>query len=164
MIMANLIKRIAVSTARKTGKADIAKGFQSNSSNTSSRRQSGTVTQQDRKCGQFHELESVASLATDSKFDAFIVQVTPVSNQIKQTTEVVISRESESADFMDRCGPEIKITGGQRDTTISGDRRKSTASTTHATRNSKDADSTRKHSEASGDGATLVGQNKWLWN
>lgn len=118
MIMANLIKRIAVSTARKTGQADIAREFQSNSSNTLSKRQSVTNTQQDRR--QFHELGSVSSLVTDSKSDTCFLQVT-ADNRIKQTTEVVISREPGSAHSTDTCGPETQITGGRTDIVVRGD-------------------------------------------
>ncbi|KAF3045869.1 hypothetical protein E8E12_002027 [Didymella heteroderae] len=134
MVMANLIKRIAVSTARKTGQAEIAKEFQSNSSNTLSRRQSTTITRQSRNCGQFHELESVASLATDGKSDTCVVQVIPAGNQIKQTTEVVISRDSDMDCPADRPGPKIKITGGHTDTVGIEDQRKSAANTFHAVR------------------------------
>lgn len=126
--MANLIKRIAVSTARKTGQADIAKEFQSNSSNTLSRRQSVTLTQQSHLRGQFHELDSITSFATDGQSETRVAQSSSC-NQIKQTTEVVISRELNVPYSSEKEGPEIRITGGHVNT---GGRRKSAASTAHA--------------------------------
>lgn len=163
MIMANLIKRIAVSTARKTGKSDIAKEFQSSSSNSMSKRHSCTITSQNRQGGQFHELGSVTSLVIDDKSDSCIVQVVPLGNQIKQTTEVVISRDIDTAHSAERSGPEIRITGGEVETVVGGERRKSALSTTHAASNSRSGGLTGEQAEASGDEVALMGQNKWLW-
>jgi hypothetical protein len=154
MIMANLIKRIAVSTARKTGQADIAKEFQSNSSNTLSRRQSATLSQQDHHCGQFHELESVASFATDNKSDTRVVQST-ACNHIKQTTEVVISRESGVTYSAEKEGPRIMITGGHTDTIAGESQRKSGASTVHEAMS-------LEQTSGIGDDVALVGHNKRL--
>ena len=151
MIMANLIKRIAVSTARKTGHADFAKEFQSDSqSNHFSRRQSGTMTQQDRNGGHFHELDSVTSFATDKHADLGVVSVAPAANQIKQTREVVITREVDTAD---NCGPVIEITGGRSDAKITPGRPKSMTGMI--------ADSPPKHSDASDDDLALVRDYKW---
>ncbi|KAF3053969.1 hypothetical protein E8E11_000218 [Didymella keratinophila] len=152
MVMANLIKRIAVSTARKTGQVEIAKEFQSNSSNTLSRRQSAILTQQSHLRGQFHELESVASLATDSKSDTCVVQ-TKTCNQIKQTTEVVISRDSDNTYSAENAGQEVWITGGHADMIPGEERRKSVAS---AVRGAK----TPNKPHESGDEGAPAGQNE----
>ena len=92
----------------------------------------------------------MTSFATDKHADLGVVSVAPAANQIKQTREVVITREVDTAD---NCGPVIEITGGRSDAKITPGRPKSMTGMI--------ADSPPKHSDASDDDLALVRDYKW---
>ncbi|KAJ4368409.1 hypothetical protein N0V83_006766 [Neocucurbitaria cava] len=120
MTMANLIKRIAISTSRRTGKASIAEEFKSSSNMSTSGQQtkSGTAGHQKSKRGSIHELASMVSYHADTKANGGggrgaserVISFAPTGNQIKQTKEIVVSNEPNP--FHDRRGSEVEITSG----------------------------------------------------
>ena len=114
MTMANLIKRIAISTSRKTGMASIAQEFKSSSNqSTSGQRTGGTVPHKSR--GSVHELASFASYTVDTKATSDqdqhrVVSFAPTGNQIKETREVIVHTEPNP--HYERRGSEVEISGG----------------------------------------------------
>jgi hypothetical protein len=98
--MANLIKRIAISTSRRTGKADIAQEFKSSDNSSLTGKQSSHVA---AKFGSVHELESIVS------YSGRAASFTATGNQIKATKEVSVTSEPSS---WARRGSEVEITGG----------------------------------------------------
>jgi hypothetical protein len=101
MTMANLIKRIAVSTSRRTGRADIADEFKSSENISSSNKKSTFAT---GKHGTAHELGSIV------QYPGNTTSFTAQANQIKATKEVTVT--SEPSGWPQR-GSEVEITGGQ---------------------------------------------------
>ncbi|KAH7069160.1 hypothetical protein BKA63DRAFT_102191 [Paraphoma chrysanthemicola] len=110
MTMANLIKRIAISTSRRTGKADIAQEFKS-SSNLSTTGKTGTIPRHSQR-GSLHELASIVSYNAESKGPGErIISFAPTGNQIKTTQEVTVTSEPNPFFERGRRGSEVEITG-----------------------------------------------------
>lgn len=112
--MANLIKRIAISTSRKTGMGSIANEFKSSSNMSGTHHRTGTAHHSHRASG--HELASFHSYTIDTKGNDRIVSFAPVGNQIKETKEVIVHTEP-NPDYMRRTS-EVEITGGHAVTTV----------------------------------------------
>lgn len=158
MTMANLIKRIAMSTARKTGQASIAEEFKSDSNTSASGRRTGTTRSQRRS---IHELASIISYSNESKgTHERIVSFAPVGNQIKQTREVVISSEPNP---YQRRGSEVEITGNFGKGLTVNERRKSMESITEGNESLRSTEVTRKDVTDSDDEAALVSKNAGFW-
>jgi hypothetical protein len=167
MTMANLIKRIAISTSRRTGMASIAQEFRSSSNMSSSGQRTGQTGQQKSQRGSIHELATFVSYTTDSKANDRIVSFAPTGNQIKKTREIVVRNEP-NPDY-ERRGSEIEITGGTANGKTSGvvveerslERRKSLESITEGNESLKSAELPKRGPEDSDDEAALVGQKTW---
>jgi hypothetical protein len=86
MTMANLIKRIAVSTSRRTGQASVAEEFKS-SSNLSTSGKKSTM-----KRSSFHELAGIVSYDGEAK-EARSIGFTPTGSQIKTTQSITVISE-----------------------------------------------------------------------
>jgi hypothetical protein len=115
--MANLIKRIAMATSRKTGMASIAQEFRSSSNLSITGQKTGSNAQKSKQPGSIHELASFVSYTGggDTQPHDRIVSFAPTGNQIKKTREVVISHEPNPV--YDRRGSEVEITGGHANNT-----------------------------------------------
>jgi hypothetical protein len=114
--MANLIKRIAISTSKRTGMHAMAEEFKSSSNDLSSRKTSA-------KRSSVHELASIVSFKAAGGHER-IASLPPTGNQIKTTQEVTVT--SEPNPFYDtnatvdgktylirgRRPSEVEITGG----------------------------------------------------
>lgn len=111
MTMASLIKRIAISTSRKTGMHSMAQEFRSSSEHSTTGR-NGNSTHHKSQRQSVHELSSFVSCDADSKGADRdrIVSFAPKGNQIKETREVII--RSESNPYYTGDGAEVNITGG----------------------------------------------------
>jgi hypothetical protein len=104
MTMANLIKRIAVSSSRRNGQASMADEFKSSGDITTS----GAAKTHSKRISA-HELASIVSYTTTSaEGKARAISFTPVGNQIKTTQEITVT--SEPNHFV-RRGSEVEITG-----------------------------------------------------
>jgi hypothetical protein len=103
MTMANLIKRIAVSSSRRNGQASIAEEFKSSGDITTS-----GAAKSHTKRASAHELTSIVSFTTNTEGKARTISFTPVGNQIKTTQEITVT--SEPNPFV-RRGSEVEITG-----------------------------------------------------
>ena len=161
--MANLIKRIAISTSRKTGQASIAEEFKSSSNLSSTGRKSGTRTKQSR--GSLHELNTMVSYNAEGKANDRVISFAPMGNQIKETTEIIVSNEPNP--FYDKDGrdSEVEIGGGKaQGYTIHGrelgTRRKSLESITEGADSLKSSDIPKRLEDSSDDEAALVEQFK----
>jgi hypothetical protein len=108
MTMANLIKRIAISTSKRNGQPSIAEEFKSSSNlSTTGKRTSGTAKHQ-----SVHELGSIVSYHAEGKASLHRVhsfRSAPTGNQIKTTQSVTVT--SEPAVWV-RRGSEAEITAG----------------------------------------------------
>ncbi|KAF2829040.1 hypothetical protein CC86DRAFT_392267 [Ophiobolus disseminans] len=110
MTMANLIKRIAISTSRRTGMASIAQEFKSGSNLSST----GQKSSQAPKRGSLHELSTLVTYNAESKAGAAherIISFAPTGNQIKTTQEVTVTSEPNPFFERGRRGSEVEITG-----------------------------------------------------
>ena len=167
MTMANLIKRIAVSTSRKTGKASIAEEFKSSSNMSSTGRKTGTMGNTHR--GSVHELSNMVSYNDDPKAADRVVSFAPMGNQIKETREIVIS--SEPNPFFERRGSEVEITGSYTGAKTQGvlvserglPRRKSMESINEGNESVKSSEAPKRGPEDSDDEAALVGHKFNIW-
>ncbi|KAF1846464.1 uncharacterized protein K460DRAFT_339718 [Cucurbitaria berberidis CBS 394.84] len=159
MTMANLIKRIAVSTSRKTGKASIAEEFKSSSNLSTSGQKSASHAQKSKR-GSIHELASIVSYNAEGVAGDRIVSFAPTGNQIKRTKEVVISNEPNP--FFERRGSEVAITGGKAQGVLVDERTlvrpKSLESVTEGNESMKSADLPKRNPDDSDDEAALVGK------
>jgi len=108
MTMANLIKRIAMSTAKRTGQASVAQEFKSSSNLSSSGRRTRTDGKSHR--ASLHELASIVSYKGESRGER-IVSFEPTGNQIKQTQEITVTHEPNPFFERGRRGSEVEITG-----------------------------------------------------
>lgn len=107
MTMANLIKRIAVSTSRRNGNASVAEEFRSSDFSSSGKRTTGAHNTARRLSA--HELASIVSYtATSEAHRERIISFEPTGNQIKATQEITVT--SEPNPFA-RRGSEVEITG-----------------------------------------------------
>lgn len=93
MGMANLIKRIAVSTSRKQGQASIAAEFRSSDNSASNKTTNVTGGAQQTFNDNGHELTSVFSYQNDIGHDGRGIGIALGAGQIKQTNEVTIRSE-----------------------------------------------------------------------
>lgn len=170
MTMANLIKRIAISTSRKTGKASLAQEFKSSSNMSASGRKSGTFKQKSQR-GSLHELASIVSYTADSKATERVISFAPVGNQIKQTKEITVSNEPNPYYERNRRGSEVEITGGYTGGKTQGvlvdermlARPKSLESLTEGNESLKSAEIPKRGLEDSDDEAALVGHKLRMW-
>ena len=103
--MANLIKRIAISTSKRTGKHSIAQEFKSSTDHFSS---TGPRTTTD----QIHELASIVSFRADGANERG--SFAPTGKQIKATKEVTVTSEPNPYYERNRRGSEVEITGAWR--------------------------------------------------
>jgi hypothetical protein len=115
MTMANLIKRIAISTSKRTGMHSIAQEFKS-SNNMSSTDRKTTGHKNTAVRGSVHELASIVSYTGgESKAGAThndrVRSFTPTGNQIKTTQEVTITSEPNPYFEHGRRTSEVEITG-----------------------------------------------------
>jgi hypothetical protein len=108
--MANLIKRIAISTSHKTGIPSFAEEFKSSSDLTLFGPKTGNNTQKSHPV-PVHELASCVSYTGDARTSDRIPSLAPTGNQIKATREVVISHGPNP--FHARRGSEVEIVGNQ---------------------------------------------------
>ncbi|CAA9964761.1 hypothetical protein PTMSG1_08120 [Pyrenophora teres f. maculata] len=167
MTMANLIKRIAISTSRKTGMASIANEFKSSSNMSATHHQTGAASHD--HCASGHELSSFHSYTIDTKGNDRIVSFAPTGNQIKETKEVIVHTEP-NPDYRRRAS-EVEITGGHAVTTVevhAGDRglgrQMSMDDITEGNESLKSsATETPKRAYDSDDEAQLVNQKAWGW-
>jgi hypothetical protein len=159
MTMANLIKRIAVSTSRRTGQAHIAEEFKSSSNLSSTGQKTGGGT---TKRGSLHELASIVSFKADNK--------APAGNQIKATQEITVTSEPGP---WGRRGSEVEITGAYASAkaNVPGviieetatPRSKSSASSMEIAESLKSTADVQKRPEESDDEAALVGKRGKGW-
>ncbi|KAJ4353007.1 hypothetical protein N0V95_003725 [Ascochyta clinopodiicola] len=115
MVMANLIKRIAISASRKPGNASLANDFRSSNLSTSGAKSGGTGAPKKSRRESNHELASVFSYKGDISHYAAedrVVSFAPTGNEIKKTHEVVISSEPNPFFEGTRRESNIEITGG----------------------------------------------------
>ncbi|CAI9628022.1 unnamed protein product [Alternaria burnsii] len=173
MTMANLIKRIAVSTSRKTGMASIAQEFKSSSNQSASgQRTGGTVPHKSR--GSVHELASFASYTVDTKAtndqdQHRVVSFAPTGNQIKETREVIVHTEPNP--HYERRGSEVEISGGHGRRQSHGvvieerglPRQKSLESITEGNESMRSGLTPKRLVDDSDDEAALVQQKSWGW-
>ncbi|KAI4952100.1 hypothetical protein J4E91_003562 [Alternaria rosae] len=173
MTMANLIKRIAISTSRKTGMASIAHEFKSSSNqSTTGHRTGGTNTHKTR--GSIHELASFASYTVDTKATGDqdqhrVTSFAPTGNQIKETREVIVHTEPNP--FYERRGSEVEITAGHGRKQSHGvvieerglGRQKSLESITEGNESMRSGSVPKRLTEDSDDEAALVQQKAWGW-
>jgi len=173
MTMANLIKRIAISTSRKTGMASIAHEFKSSSNqSTTGHRTVGTNPHKAR--GSIHELASFASYTVDTKANAEqdgqrVISFAPTGNQIKETREVIVHTEPNP--FYERRGSEVEITAGHGRRQSHGvvieerglGRQKSLESITEGNESMRSGSVPKRLIEDSDDEAALVQQKTWGW-
>ncbi|RYN28204.1 hypothetical protein AA0115_g5975 [Alternaria tenuissima] len=173
MTMANLIKRIAISTSRKTGMASIAQEFKSSSNqSTSGQRTGGTVPHKSR--GSVHELASFASYTVDTKATSDqdqhrVVSFAPTGNQIKETREVIVHTEPNP--HYERRGSEVEISGGHGRRQSHGvvieerglPRQKSLESITEGNESMRSGLTPKRLVDDSDDEAALVQQKSWGW-
>ncbi|OCL11093.1 hypothetical protein AOQ84DRAFT_387077 [Glonium stellatum] len=92
MTMANLIKRIAISSSRRTGNISIAQEFTSNSKSASDNTHTNTR-------GSVFELPSISHKKRNSKTNS----MSPYGNQIKKTEEITV-QSMPNPDWEDRIG------------------------------------------------------------
>ncbi|KAF2029674.1 hypothetical protein EK21DRAFT_67246 [Setomelanomma holmii] len=165
MTMANLIKRIAISTSRRTGKAYIAQEFKS-SSNLSNSGKTGTGPRHSQR-GTLHELASTVSYDAESKGPSDrVFSFAPTGNQIKTTQEVTVTSEPNPFFERGRRGSEVEITGAYQnkanipdvivEETSPSPRSKSLDSNTEVAESLKSSDHP-KRMEDSDDETALVG-------
>ncbi|KAB2110766.1 hypothetical protein AG0111_0g260 [Alternaria gaisen] len=173
MTMANLIKRIAISTSRKTGMPSIAQEFRSSSNqSTSGQRTGGTVPRRSR--GSVHELASFASYTVDTKATSDqdqhrVVSFAPTGNQIKETREVIVHTEPNP--HYERKGSEVEISGGHGRRQSHGvvveerglPRQKSLESITEGNESMRSGLTPKRLVDDSDDEAALVQQKSWGW-
>lgn len=108
MTMANLIKRIAISTSRRNNDASIADEFKSSDFSTSGKR---TTANNTARRISAHELASIVSYTAKAKGEIHhdrVVSFQATGNQIKTTQEITIT--SEPNPFA-RRGSEVECTG-----------------------------------------------------
>ncbi|CAO2655012.1 Nn.00g117450.m01.CDS01 [Neocucurbitaria sp. VM-36] len=170
MTMANLIKRIAISTSRRTGKVSIAQEFKSSSNMSTTGQKSAPLTRRSQR-GSVHELASIVSYTADSKPGDRIVSFAPTGNQIKQTREIVVSNEPNP--FYERRESESEIVGGYAAGKTQGvsvdekklglGRPKSLESVTEGNESLRSAEVPKRNAEDSDDEAALVGQKFRVW-
>jgi hypothetical protein len=164
--MANLIKRIAISTSRKTGMASIAQEFRSSSNQSVSR------TNARKSRGSIHELASFASYTVDTKATGEqdqhrVVSFAPTGNQIKETREVIVHTEPNPN--YERRGSEVAISGGHGRRQSHGmvieerglGRQKSLESITEGNESMKSGLTPKPLAEDSDDEAALVQSKSW---
>ncbi|KAH8724855.1 hypothetical protein GQ44DRAFT_617220 [Phaeosphaeriaceae sp. PMI808] len=167
MTMANLIKRIAVSTSRRTGKASIAEEFKSSNPSTTGNFSHGTA-----KRGSLHELASIVSYHSDRKQNDRTISFTPTGNQIKTTQEVTVTSEPNPHFERGRRGSEVEITGAaghhQNRAKVPGiiveesitPRSKSLDSSTEVADSVKSMEGRKRDKDDSDDEMALVGQKR----
>jgi hypothetical protein len=117
MTMANLIKRIAVSTSRRTGQVSFAEEFNI-SSNASTSGKKSTV-----KRSSIHELAGIVSYNREAK-DTRPGSFTPTGTQIKTTQSITVTSQPSheyaniepSKSSLFRRGSEVEITGNAYET------------------------------------------------
>ncbi|KAF2844806.1 hypothetical protein T440DRAFT_547047 [Plenodomus tracheiphilus IPT5] len=170
MTMANLIKRIAISTSRRTGKASIAEEFKS-SSNLSASGQKGSRRIPESRAS-IHELTSIVSYNGEAKNNATdrVISFAPTGNQIKETREIIVSNEPNPFFDAGRRASEVEITGaytggktrGFEGRGVHSERRKSMDSITEGNESLKSVEPP-KRLEDSDDEAALVGQRFKAW-
>lgn len=157
MTMANLIKRIAMSAARKTGQASIAEEFKSDSNLSSTGRRSGANFNRSQR-RSIHELASIVSYTSESKgVHERVISFAPTGNQIKQTREITISNEPNP---YQRRGSEVEITGNFGKAGTLDVRRKSMESITEGNESLRSTETPKKDVMDSDDEAALVGQQR----
>ncbi|CAG5162423.1 uncharacterized protein ALTATR162_LOCUS6215 [Alternaria atra] len=174
MTMANLIKRIAVSTSRKTGMASIAQEFRSSSNQSTSGQRTGGTAGHRKSRGSVHELASFASYTVDTKATGDqdqhrVVSFAPIGNQIKETREVIVHTEPNP--YYERRGSEVEISGGHGRRQSHGvvveerglGRQKSLESITEGNESMKSGLTPKRLGEDSDDEAALVQQKGWGW-
>jgi hypothetical protein len=172
--MANLIKRIAVSTSRKTGMASIAQEFRSSSNQSTSGQRTGGTAGHRKSRGSVHELASFASYTVDTKATGDqdqhrVVSFAPIGNQIKETREVIVHTEPNP--YYERRGSEVEISGGHGRRQSHGvvveerglGRQKSLESITEGNESMKSGLTPKRLGEDSDDEAALVQQKGWGW-
>jgi hypothetical protein len=172
MTMANLIKRIAVSTSRRTGKASLAQEFKSSSNLSTSGKTNGTIRHSQR--GSLHELSSIVSYVEGKAGNhERIMSFAPTGNQIKTTQEVTVTSEPNPFFERGRRGSEVEITGAYHGnkTNIPGiiveeapASRKSLESNTEVAESLKSTDLAAKRLEDSDDEAALVDNKVRYWS
>ncbi|KAI8942844.1 hypothetical protein NX059_000884 [Plenodomus lindquistii] len=170
MTMANLIKRIAISTSRKTGKASIAEEFVSSSNFTGSAQKANRRIRESR--ASIHELTSIVSYGGDAKGNVTdrVISFAPTGNQIKETREIIVSNEPNPFFDAGRRTSEVEITGaytggkpqGFEDRGGHPERRKSMDSIMEGNESLKSVEPP-KRLEDSDDEAALVGQKFRAW-
>jgi hypothetical protein len=167
MTMANLIKRIAISTSRKTGMASIAQEFKSSSNMSTTGQKTGQSARKSNH-NSVHELTSFVSYsgAEDAKASERVISFAPMENQIKKTHEVIV--RSEPNPFFDRRPSETEITGGYRGGKPQGvaleERRKSMESITEGNESLRSSEMPKRGTEDSDDEAALVAKKAWGWS
>ncbi|KAF9694796.1 hypothetical protein EKO04_007410 [Ascochyta lentis] len=175
MVMANLIKRIAISASRKPGNASLANDFRSSNLSTSGAKSGGTGVPKKSRRESNHELASVFSYKGDASHytaEDRVISFAPTGNEIKKTHEVVIS--SEPNPFFERGGrgSNIEITGGygSKKNGVNVDERRvartgSLESVTEGSESLKGGLDTPKRdpSDYSDDEAALVGRRNKGW-
>jgi hypothetical protein len=173
MTMANLIKRIAISTSRKTGMASLAREFKSASNqSTSGGRTSCTNPHKSR--GSIHELASFASYTVDTKATGDqdqhrVISFAPTGNQIKETREVIVHTEPNP--YYECRGSEVEITAGHARRQSHGvtieerglGRPKSLESITEGNESMRSGTVPKRQVDDSDDEAALVQQKGWGW-
>lgn len=164
--MANLIKRIAISTSRKTGQASMADEFKSSSNLSTTGNKSGRPGRLTRT--SVHELSSMVSYNAESKATHDrVISFAPVGNQIKETREIIVSNEPNPFYDKTRRTSEVEVTGGKpQGYQVEGrelePRRKSMESITEGNESLKSVEPP-KRLEDSDDEAALVGQKFRAW-
>jgi len=166
--MANLIKRIAISTSRRTGMASIAQEFVSSSNMSSTAKTGGHNT----KRGSLHELSSMVSYNAEGKAGTAndrIISFAPTGNQIKTTQEVTVTSEPNPFFERVRRGSEVKITGAYSDRdrkanipgiVVEEARSKSLDSSTEVAESLK-SDAQRKEVESDDEAALVEKRSRW---
>lgn len=108
MTMANLIKRIAISTSRRNNDASVADEFKTSDLSSSGKRTTANNTARRLSA---HELASIVSYTAKAKGEAHherVVSFQATGNQIKTTQEITIT--SEPNPFA-RRGSEVECSG-----------------------------------------------------
>jgi hypothetical protein len=108
MIMANLIKRIAISTSRRNNNASVADEFKSSNLSTSGKRTTANNTARRMSA---HELASIVSYTAKAKGEVNherVASFQATGNQIKTTQEIIITSEPNP---YARRGSEVECSG-----------------------------------------------------
>jgi hypothetical protein len=93
MVMANLIKRIAVSTSKRTGNSSLAQEFASSGANKSSTANHTSNISAHARRTSFIELSANVFRKSGGRNDGRAESFKPTGNQIKKTEEIFVKSE-----------------------------------------------------------------------